>query len=214
MDYLDKQNLTDNTVILFMSDNGGLAAHTRAGQLHVQNYPLNSGKGSAYEGGVREPMIVRWPGVVKAGSQCDHYLMVEDFYPTILEIAGIRNYQTVQQRDGISFLPLLTDQGKMKNRDIYWHYPHSWGPKGPGIGATSSIRSGNWKLVYYYADGKRELFNIKEDIGEKNDLAQEEPKLTKKLARKLGNYLRSVDAQRPTRVATGQLAPWPDEDLK
>ena len=214
MDYLDKQNLTDNTVILFMSDNGGLAAHTRAGQLHVQNYPLNSGKGSAYEGGVREPMIVRWPGVVKAGSQCDHYLMVEDFYPTILEIAGIRNYQTVQQRDGISFLPLLTDQGKMKNRDIYWHYPHSWGPKGPGIGATSSIRSGNWKLVYYYADGKRELFNIKDDIGEKNDLAQEEPKLTKKLARKLGNYLRSVDAQRPTRVATGQLAPWPDEDLK
>ena len=81
MDYLDKNNLTDNTVLLFMSDNGGLAAHTRAGELHRQNYPLNSGKGSAYEGGVREPMIVRWPGVVAAETKCDHYLMIERFLP-------------------------------------------------------------------------------------------------------------------------------------
>ena len=83
MDYLDKNNLTDNTVLLFMSDNGGLAAHTRAGELHRQNYPLNSGKGSAYEGGVREPMIVRWPGVVAAETKCDHYLMIEDFLPPL-----------------------------------------------------------------------------------------------------------------------------------
>lgn len=211
MRYLDDKQLADNTVILFMSDNGGLAAHTRAGELHVQNYPLNSGKGSAYEGGVREPMIVRWPGVVKPNSRCNHYLMIEDFFPTILEIAGVKKYQTVQERDGISFLPLLTDEGKMKERDIYWHYPHKWGPKGPGIGATCSIRSGDWKLVYYFADGRRELFNIPDDIGEKHDKAQEEPKLVKKLARKLGNYLRSVNAQRPTLVATGELAPWPDE---
>ena len=83
-----------------MSDNGGLAAHTRAGELHRQNYPLNSGKGSAYEGGVREPMIVRWPGVVAAETKCDHYLMIEDFFPTILEISrcGALQYGTETRR--------------------------------------------------------------------------------------------------------------------
>ena len=194
-----------------MSDNGGLAAHTRAGELHTQNYPLNSGKGSAYEGGIREPMIVSWPGVVAPDTKCGDYLMIEDFYPTILEIAGIQKYTTVQQRDGISFMPLLTGKGKVKDRDIYWHYPHSWGPSGPGIGATCSIRSGDWKLVYYFVDGKRELFNIPADISEKNDVAMENPRIVKKLAQKLSNYLRSVDAQRPTLRATGNLAPWPDE---
>ena len=211
MDYLERNHLTENTVILFMSDNGGLAAHTRAGELHTQNYPLNSGKGSAYEGGVREPMIVSWPGVVAPDTKCGDYLMIEDFYPTILEIAGVQKYTTVQKRDGISFMPLLTGKGKVKDRDIYWHYPHSWGPSGPGIGATCSIRSGDWKLVYYFADGKRELFNIPEDISEKNDVAIKNPRIVKKLAQKLSNYLRSVDAQRPTLRATGKLAPWPDE---
>ena len=213
MDYLDKNNLTDNTVLLFMSDNGGLAAHTRAGELHRQNYPLNSGKGSAYEGGVREPMIVRWPGIVAAETKCDHYLMIEDFFPTILEIAGVEHYNTVQKRDGINFLPLLTGKGKMPARDIYWHYPHSWGPSGPGIGATCSIRSGEWKLVYYFDSGKHELFNIPADISEKHDVAAENPKLVKKLSKKLSNYLRSVDAQRPVLRATNRLAPWPDETL-
>lgn len=213
MDYLDKNNLTDNTVLLFMSDNGGLAAHTRAGELHRQNYPLNSGKGSAYEGGVREPMIVRWPGIVAAETKCDHYLMIEDFFPTILEIAGVEHYNTVQKRDGISFLPLLTGKGKMPSRDIYWHYPHSWGPSGPGIGATCSIRSREWKLVYYFDSGKHELFNIPADISEKHDVAAENPKLVKKLSKKLSNYLRSVDAQRPVLRATNRLAPWPDETL-
>lgn len=211
MDYLERNHLTENTVILFMSDNGGLAAHTRAGELHTQNYPLNSGKGSAYEGGVREPMIVSWPGVVAPDTKCGDYLMIEDFYPTILEIAGVQKYTTVQQRDGISFMPLLTGKGKVKDRDIYWHYPHRLGPSGPGIGATCSIRSGDWKLVYYFADGKRELFNIPEDISEKNDVAIKNPRIVKKLAQKLSNYLRSVDAQRPTLRATGKLAPWPDE---
>lgn len=119
-----------------MSDNGGLAAHTRAGELHTQNYPLNSGKGSAYEGGIREPMIVSWPGVVAPDTKCGDYLMIEDFYPTILEIAGIQKYTTVQQRDGISFMPLLTGKGKVKDRDIYWHYPHSWGPSGPRVSSN------------------------------------------------------------------------------
>lgn len=211
MDYLEKNNLKDNTVILFMSDNGGLAAHTRAGQLHTQNAPLNSGKGSAYEGGVREPMIVKWPGTVTPGSKCNRYLMIEDFFPSILEIAGVADYRTVQQQDGISFVPLLTGKGEVRDRDIYWHYPNSWGPSGPGIGATCAIRSGDWKLVYYFDSGKRELFNIPADIGEKKDLADKEPLIVKQLAKKLSNYLRSVDAQRPVLRATQKLAPWPDE---
>lgn len=211
MDYLEREGIKENTVILFMSDNGGLAAHTRAGQLHVQNAPLNSGKGSAYEGGVREPMIVSWPGTVKPGSRCDRYLMIEDFFPSILEIAGVADYRTVQERDGISFVPLLDGHGDVPERDIYWHYPNSWGPSGPGIGATCAIRSGDWKLVYYFDSGKRELFNIPADIGEKQDLAAKEPLVMNRLAKKLSNYLRSVDAQRPVLRATGKPAPWPDE---
>ena len=96
-----------------MSDNGGLASESgwRDGKLHTQNYPLNSGKGSTYEGGIREPMIVSWPGVVAPGSKCNNYLLIEDFYPTILEMAGVKNYQTVQPLDGISFIPLLKQTG-------------------------------------------------------------------------------------------------------
>ena len=92
-----------------MSDNGGLAAEPgwRDGQIHTQNAPLNSGKGSLYEGGIREPMIVSWPGVVTPNTRCDKYLIIEDFYPTILEMAGITNYKTVNPIDGISFMPLL-----------------------------------------------------------------------------------------------------------
>lgn len=208
MKALDDAQQTDKPFFLYMAH---YAIHTRAGQLHVQNYPLNSGKGSAYEGGIREPMIVRWPGIVAPQTQCDHYLMIEDFFPTILEMAGVDNYTTVQQRDGISFMPLLTGKGKMKDRDIYWHYPNSWGPSGPGIGATCSIRSGEWKLVYYFGDGRRELFNIPADISEKHDMAREKPEVVKELSRKLSNYLRSVDAQRPLLRATRQPAPWPDE---
>ena len=120
-----------------------------------QNYPLNSGKGSAYEGGIREPMIVRWPGIVAPQTQCDHYLMIEDFFPTILEMAGVDNYTTVQQRDGISFMPLLTGKGKMKDRDIYWHYPiagvlpaRASEPLAPSVRA-----SGSWCIISVTVDG-------------------------------------------------------------
>lgn len=216
MEYLEKYQLTENTVILFMSDNGGLASEPewRAGKLHCQNAPLNSGKGSAYEGGVREPMIVKWPGIVKAGTSCDKPLIIEDFYPSILEIAGIKNYKTVQQIDGVSFVPLLNNTGDpSKGRKFYWHFPNLWGNTGPGIGATSVVRDGDWKLIYYYEDGRKELFNIREDIGEKHDYAAEKPELVKRLSRQLGKYLRSVEAQRPSFKATGQLCHWPDDSF-
>lgn len=154
-----------------MSDNGGLAAEPgwRDGQIHTQNAPLNSGKGSLYEGGIREPMIVSWPGVVTPDTRCDKYLIIEDFYPTILEMAGITNYKTVNPIiDGISFMPLLKGTGDpSKGRALVWNFPNIWGNDGPGINLACSIRKDEWKLVYYYETGKKELFNIPNDISEK-----------------------------------------------
>lgn len=214
MQYLDDNGLSDNTIILFMSDNGGLAATTRAGELHTQNAPLNSGKGSAYEGGIREPMIVKWPETVKAGTKCDNYLIIEDFFPSILDMAQVKKYNSVQKVDGKSFVPLLTEKGNpSKGRSLYWHFPNNWGPTGPGIGATSSIRKDNYKLVYYYENQNIELFDIANDIGEKNDLSARSPKVVKELTKDLGNYLRRVDAQRPSYKENGKLALWPDESF-
>ena len=214
MNYLEKNNLADNTIILFMSDNGGLAAEPewRDGKPHTQNSPLNSGKGSAYEGGVREPMIVSWPGKVQPQTKCDKYLIIEDFFPTILEMAGVKKYKTIQPVDGVSFMPLLTNTGDpSKGRSLYWNFPNLWGNTGPGIGATCTIRQGDWKLIYYYETGKKELFNIPDDIGEKNDLSAANPKMVKKLSKDLGKQLRKMEAQRPSFKATGKPCPWPDE---
>lgn len=212
MDYLEKKGIADNTIILFMSDNGGLSAHARGGQSHTHNLPLRSGKGSAYEGGIREPMLVKWPGKVKPASVCNDYLIIEDFFPSILEIAGIKKYRTIQKVDGKSFVPMLLQTGTTaKSRDLFWHYPNKWGVDGPGIGATSTIRSGNWKLIYWYKDQKFELYNISNDIGENNNLAASEPARVKEMAAKLGKYLRSVKAQRPIVKTTLKPAPWPDE---
>lgn len=214
MDYLEQNGLSENTIILFMSDNGGLAAEKYwRTPLYTQNYPLNNGKGSACEGGIREPMIVYWPNITPAGSSCDQYLIIEDFYPTILEMAGVKKYRTVQPIDGKSFVSLLKQNGNpFKNRSLYWNFPNGWGNKnGPGMGASCTIRKGDWKLIYYYETGKKELFNIKEDISEKNNRVNEEPARTKKMSTELGRYLRKVKAQRPTFRQTGSHTPWPDE---
>jgi arylsulfatase A-like enzyme len=214
MDYLDKNNLTDNTIVLFMSDNGGLSAHARGGEKHTHNWPLNSGKGSAYEGGIREPMIVKWPGKVNPGSVCNEYLIIEDFFPSILEMADVKSYQTVQHIDGVSFVPLLLQKGNPSlGRDLFWHYPNKWGGTGPGIGTTSTIRSGDWKLIYRYKDQQMELYNIPDDIGEETNLAEEYPEKVRELAGRLGEYLRNAGADRPLFRETGESVPWPDEVL-
>lgn len=212
MNYLENNGLADNTILLFMSDNGGLAASSRAGDLHVQNFPLNSGKGSAYEGGIREPMIVKWPGTVNPGSICDKYIIIEDFFPAILDMAQIHERNTVQHIDGKSFVPLLTGKDDpSENRSLFWNFPNNWGPTGPGIGATCTIRQNDYKLIYYYEDQHFELFNISNDIGEKNNLAFRHPELVKQLAKDLGEYLRNSGAQRPSLKNTGKEVPWPDE---
>ena len=214
MDYLEQKGLADNTIILFMSDNGGLAAESYwRTPLYTQNAPLNNGKGSACEGGIREPMIAYWPKVTPAGSTCDQYLIIEDFYPTILEMAGVKKYKTVQHIDGKSFVSLLKQTGNpFKSRSLYWNFPNGWGNKsGPGMGASSTIRKGDWKLIYYYETGKKELFNIKEDISEKHNRVNEEPGRVRKMSEELGRYLRKVKAQRPTFKQSGSYTPWPDE---
>ena len=215
MDNLEKNDLMDNTIILFMSDNGGLASepywHT---PLYVQNAPLSSGKGSAHEGGIREPMMVYWPGVTQPQTECDKYVIIEDFFPTILGMAKIKRYHTVQRVDGISFIPLLTGKkDTSKNRALFWNFPNGWREEGPGFGASCTIRKGDWKLIYYYGTQKKELFNIANDLSEKQNLVQSHPGIVKRLSDELGKYLRKNKAQRPRFKSTGKLVPWPDEVL-
>ena len=214
MDWVERNGEKDNTIILFMSDNGGLATNPtwRDGELFHQNYPLLSGKCSLYEGGIREPMIVSWPGVTRAGSKCDKYTMIEDFYPTILEMAGVNKYKTVAPVDGLSFVPMLRETGDTsKGRALVWNFPNIWGNNGPGINLNCAIRKDEWKLIYYYDTGRKELFNIPADISEQHNVAAEHKDIVKRLSRELGEYLRNVGAQRPTFKADGKPCPWPDE---
>ncbi len=214
MDWLEQNGEAERTIILFMSDNGGLATNSdwRDGPLYTQNAPLLSGKGSLHEGGIREPMIVCWPNIVQPGSSCDKYLMIEDFFPTILEMAGISSYRTIQPVDGISFMPLLTGSGDpSQGRTLIWNMPNFWGNDGPGINFNCAIRNGDWKLLYDYGSGRKQLFNIREDIGERTDCSSTHPQITAHLSMLLGNYLREVGAQRPIVKATGKPCLWPDE---
>jgi arylsulfatase A-like enzyme len=206
-----RHGLSQRTIVLFMSDNGGLSAHGRGGKPHTHNRPLSSGKGSAHEGGIRVPMIVRWPGVTEAGSVCERPVIIEDFFPTILEMAGVLEYEQIGGViDGVSFVPLLRqEEGFPNDRPLFWHYPNHWGPKGPGIGPSSTIRRGDWKLIYYHAPRRYELFNLSEDLGEEHNLAGERPELVAELARQLRDYLREVDAQMPLDKETGEPVPLP-----
>ena len=207
---LDRHGIADRTVVLFMSDNGGLSAHGRGGAPHTHNAPLSSGKGSAREGGIRMPMIVRWPGVTTPASVCNRAVIIEDFFPTILQMAGVTGAKTRQTVDGVSFVPLLEHaENHPKDRALFWHYPNNWGPKGPGIGASSTIRAGDWKLIYYHADQRYELFNIAEDLGETHNLAGQQARRVAELAGKLRCWLESVGAQMPTNKQTGKPVPLP-----
>lgn len=214
LNWLERNGEAERTIVIFMSDNGGYAtgAEWRDEPLYTQNAPLRSGKGSLLEGGIREPMIVRWPGVVKGGSRCDSYLIIEDFFPTILEMAGVRHYHVPQTVDGRSFVPLLRGTGDpSRGRTLIWNYPHVWGNRGPGIDNKCAIREGDWKLIYDYKTGHKELYDICHDIGEQHNLVTERPDLSRRLSHKLSKQLRKMQAQRPTLKATGLPCPWPDE---
>ena len=213
LNYLDEKMLAENTIVLFMSDNGGLSAVARGGEPHTHNRPLASGKGSIYEGGIREPMILKWPGKVPANSANSQYLIIEDFYPSILKMAGIEEYATAQTLDGVSFVEKLQQTSPVQDRPLFWHYPNEWGPSGPGIGAFSAVRLGAWKLIYYHLDQSFELFNLEVDIGESQNLADSHPEKKDQLAQVLGEYLESVEAQMPSLKNSGTRIPYPHQQL-
>ena len=183
---LKRLKLDENTIIVFTTDNGGLLATT-------DNSPLRVGKGSAYEGGVRVPFIVFWPGVTKAGLVESTPAITVDLYPTLLEMTGVKPLQSLV--DGISLAPLLKSGAKPDRDAIFWHYPHYH----PG-GATpySAIRSGDFRLVHFYEDGRDELYDLANDVGESKDLAATQPERAKALRTRLDAWLKSVDAQLPT----------------
>ena len=214
MDFLRQKNIDKNTVIIFMSDNGGLSmVPPRGGKENTQNFPLKAGKGSVYEGGIREPMIVKWPGVVRPSSVNKHPLIIEDFFPTILEMAGLKNYKTIQQVDGKSFVPLLKNPVlKDEQRILIWHFPNKWQPKDNlGINYKSAIRQGNWKLVYNMRDGSKELYDLQSDIGETVNLATQYPQKVKALASLLSQQLRRWKAPMPILKSTNKTVAMPDE---
>ena len=202
LDQLDALGVADSTVVMFLSDNGGLSAHGRGGPAHTHNAPLSSGKGSAREGGIRVPMLVNWPGVTSSNSVCTQPVIVEDFLPTILEIAGVACAAPV---DGVSFVPLL--QGNRpappRERQLFWHYPNVWGPQGPGIEPFSAIREGNWKLIYYHAGPRYELFNLARDIGERHNVLETQAAKAHELAAALAAWLRETQAQMPVDRQSG-----------
>jgi len=189
---LERDGLAGKTVVIFMSDNGGLS--TSEGS-PTSNLPLRAGKGWLYEGGIREPMIIRWPGTTTPGSQCDVPVISTDFYPTILEMAGLP-LRPEQHMDGRSLTPVLRDPSSTLGREaLYWHYPHYSNQGGRPAGA---IRLGNLKLIESYEDGSVELYDLAKDIGEKRDLAAKMPDKAAALHKMLATWRESVSARMPT----------------
>jgi arylsulfatase A-like enzyme len=187
--------LADRTVILFTSDNGGLSVKEGPNTPATSNAPLRAGKGYLYEGGIREPLIIRWPRVTRPGSVCDVPVCSVDFFPTLLEIAGGKK-DAGRSVDGVSLVPLLQKSGDLKRDALYWHYPHYSNQGGKPGGA---VRRGDYKLIEFFEDGKLELYNLKEDPGEKTDLSARMPEKRKELHRLLSDWRKAVKAQMPTR---------------
>ena len=187
---LDELGLSDDTVVIFFSDNGGLSTKPKMGP--GSNSPLRAGKGWLYEGGIREPTIVRAPGVTKPGSVSDQPVISMDFFPTMLELAGLPLRPNLHM-DGRSLLPELEGK-KGKSRPLYWHYPHYHGSTWkPG----ASIREGDWKLIKFYDQEKVELYNLKKDPSEKKDLAKKNSEKSKELEYKLIAWQKQMNAKLP-----------------
>jgi arylsulfatase A-like enzyme len=188
LDTLDKLKLTKNTIIIFTSDNGGLS--TSEGH-PTSNLPLRAGKGWIYEGGIREPLLIRWPGVTKPGSKNNQTITSTDYFATIASIAKI----TTPIHDGIDISTTLRDGSPLPDRPIFWHYPH-YGNQGGS--PASAIRLGDWKLIEFFEDNHLELYNLKKDIEEKKDLAKKHPKIRDDLYNQLKAWQKEVGAKFPT----------------
>jgi arylsulfatase A-like enzyme len=199
---LEELMLAERTLIVFTSDNGGLSVKEGPFTPATVNAPLRTGKGYLYEGGIRTPWIACWPGQIKAGTVRDVPVSTQDLYPTLLELAGVQPAPG-QVIDGISLVPLFKQTGALKREALYWHYPHYSNQGGRPGGA---VRSGDWKLIEWYEDGQLELYNLREDLAEKNNLAGQRPEEAARLRRLLADWRKAVNAQMPT--------PNPDYDPK
>ena len=193
LEALDKLNLTDNTVVIFMSDNGGLSTLYRK-NAPTSNYPLRSGKGWCYEGGIREPMIIRAPEVTKPGSTCEVPVTSTDFFPTMLELAGMP-LQPKLHVDGKSLVPLLKGGKSLDRKAIFWHYPHYHGSAWkPG----AAVRAGDWKMIEFYESGRAELYNLKDDLSERKELSKSHPEKKAELQKMLRDWQKEIGAVMPT----------------
>jgi arylsulfatase A-like enzyme len=183
---IDENGLADNTVVVFTSDNGGLLGSTH-------NAPLRAGKGYPYEGGIRVPLIVRWPGVTKAGAVCDVPAISVDYFPTIAAAAGAP-LPADRSIDGVNLMPALNQSGGVQRDALYWHFPHY---RGNDVAPYSIIRAGDWKLIKHYEGKPFELFNLREDLSESNDLAGKEPDRVRTLDARLAAWLKDTGAKLP-----------------
>ncbi|MDE3164212.1 MAG: sulfatase, partial [Acidobacteriota bacterium] len=204
LDAIDRAGVADRTMVTFFSDNGGLRYEGKSRQPVTDNSPLRAGKGHLYEGGIREPLIVRYPGVVRPGREIDTPVCSVDFLPTFCDIAGVKPGDV----DGVSLLPLLRG-GSLKARPLYWHYPHYSNQGGePG----SAVRDGDWKFLEFLKDGRRELFNLKDDIGEKVNLVEKRPEIARRLAAELDAWRKRAGAIMPAKNPNAD-ATWPGFQL-
>ena len=186
---LDDLNITEETLVIFTSDNGPFGGVGDAS-------PLRADKGHLYEGGIRVPLIVRWPGKVEAGAVEETPVILTDLHPTILSATGLDLNSTIPN-DGHNLLPLLQGKEKLKNRAVYWHYPNFAFHRDNRLG--SAIREGDHKLIHFYDTDSVELYNLKNDIGEKNDLSGKMPQLASRLKNKLKVWLQDSGAVMPTK---------------
>jgi arylsulfatase A-like enzyme len=190
---LDDEGIADRTVVILMSDNGGVVYEGGGKQPVTSNAPLRAGKGHVYEGGIREPMTIRWPGVTKAGTVSDVPVSSIDFFPTILEMAGAK-VDPAWHVDGLSLAPLLRGGPPPRREALYWHYPHYSNQGGVPSGA---VRAGEYKLIEFFEDGRLELYNLARDIGESEDLSKRERARTARMAAMLRKWRAEVKATMP-----------------
>jgi arylsulfatase A len=190
---LDELHLADHTLIVFTSDNGGAVhiGHPPA----TSNSPLRKGKGYAYEGGLRVPLLIKVPGLTRSGSVCDTPVITMDFFPTLLELAGADRSASHTAVDGVSLVPLLRGETTLPRTELFWHYPHYW--NGGKVSPYSVARVGDWKLIRFYETGREELYNLKTDLSEKSDQAAANPEKRQELSARLSAWLKEVGAQMP-----------------
>ena len=204
MDELDRLGIANNTLILFIGDNGGLATTDK---LPTSNLPYRGGKGWVYEGGIREPYLVRWPAAIKAGTTNDTPVISNDVLPTFFAAAGAE--LPAKKLDGLNLLPLMQTGAPLDRDALFWHFPHYGGQGGfPG----GAIRMGDWKLIERYLDGSVQLYNLKNDIGERLDLAAKEPARVAAMKTRLHAWYKEVNAQFLQKKGANGPVPWrPDQ---